>query len=151
MWELWGNRMLKVWAKGEASKNRLAPHKPISAQLEVYVSRDLSSITHVGKITNVGDVAGNLDDHTPSVEELGGELDELAQIFLRSKFRDVKEMKVSNVKRSSTQGAFVYEISGTAMASPDQGRPREFHHFSCRIGISRDGKVTDCTGNAWTT
>ena len=143
MWSTWGARMLKFRAEAEVTKSKLVPYRPVSIEIEVYQSRDGKRIGHTGRIAEVGDVPSDFGDDRPSADDLSSELRDIAEGFLRGEFKDVKEVKIARVQKSSVHGAFVYEVRGTTMAAPQPLHPRTLTYFECRIGISSDGKISD--------
>ena len=145
LWDHWGRRMLKVWGDAAVSVNSLVPAKPVSFQLEVYVTRDGKQIGHSGTLVNkdLGDTG--IDGRGLSIIQLK----EIAQSYLKTRFRSVRQVRITLVRESVLDGAYVYEVWGDGAASENELLPAVLVLFQFRIFMSRDGNVTLRGASTW--
>ena len=142
--------MMRVWAEALVSRNKLAQHKGVGAQLQVYIFRDGSKLGHSGVEFVPKTSQGGQGPANPEVQKISDQLFDIAQTFLGNEYRDVKDVQVTKADRSSLSGALTYEVSGKAMAAKEKSLPRELTYFQFKVGFSHDGIQTSLRGNTWT-
>jgi hypothetical protein len=138
LWESWGRRMLRAWGYAEVSVNSLVPARPVSFQLEVYVSRDGKQIGHSGTLVSKESGAAALDGRGLSIIQLK----EIAQAYLKTRFRSVRQVRITTVRESVLDGAYVYEVWGDGAAAENELVPAVLVYFQFRVFVNRDGTVT---------
>ena len=69
MWETWGTRMVVALGEADLSVSRLSSPRPVSFQLEIYISKDGREIAHTGAIIQKREKSrGSNSDKRPDSE-----------------------------------------------------------------------------------
>ncbi len=141
----WGRRMLKVWGDAAVSVNSLVPSRPVSFQIEVYVTRDGKQIGHSGTLISKDLVDTGLEGRGLSIIQLK----EVAREYLKSRFRTVRQVRIVTVRESAVDDAYVYEVWGDGAVSENEVPPAILIYFQFRLHMSKDGKVTLKRAATW--
>ena len=129
----------------ESSGDGLDSHRPVTFQLEVFLSKDGSRIAHRGALFDEDKTPMEMGTRSLSIEQLK----ERARRFLKTRYRSVRAVRIHSVKEATLHGAFVYDILGDAAASENEVVPPVVVFFNFRLYIRRDGNITLSRARMW--